>query len=50
LHDCQLLEGLFWLYSMPSYRSSCGFRSLELFPLGQQHRLIIQVVDSDPSN
>jgi hypothetical protein len=25
----------------PSYHSSCGLRSLDLFPLGQQHRLII---------
>jgi hypothetical protein len=35
---------------MPSFHSSCGFRSLELFPLGQQRRLMIRVVDSGPSN
>jgi hypothetical protein len=34
----------------PFYYSSCGFCSLELSPLGQQRRLIIQVVDSGPSN
>jgi hypothetical protein len=41
LHGCQLLEGLFWLYSVSSYHSSGGFQSLELFPLGQQRRVII---------
>jgi hypothetical protein len=50
LHDCQLLKGFFWIYSMPSSHSSCRLRSLELLPLGQQCRPIIRVVDSDPSN
>jgi hypothetical protein len=36
--------------AVPSYYSSCGFRSLELFPLGQQRRLIIWVVDFCSSN
>jgi hypothetical protein len=34
----------------PFYCSSCGFCSLELFPLGQQRRLIIRMVDYVPSN
>jgi hypothetical protein len=50
MRDCQLLELFFWLYLTSSYYSSCRFRSLKLFPLGQQRRLIIRVVDSGPSN
>jgi hypothetical protein len=49
LHDYKPLEGYFWIYSMPSYHSSCELRSLKLSPLGQQCHLIIRVVDSDPS-
>jgi hypothetical protein len=35
---------------MPSHYSSWGFCSLKLFPLGQQHRFTVRVVDSVPLN
>jgi hypothetical protein len=34
----------------PSYYLSCGFCSLKLFPLGQQRRFTIRVVDFAPSS
>jgi hypothetical protein len=50
LGDRQIFEGIFWFWSAPSCHSRCGFRSFELFLVGQQPRLFIRDVDSDPSN